>query len=178
MGRPPLRQAIREEDVERPMRNDVVREEPKKKRRNRFGMNGNAMDIPVGMIPPGIDLQWGSDNVKGDFSIGDRLSLEQDAWEPVTQDMWEHLFDGRWMRKGAPGEIKYGSSVLLWRPLELTLEARAEDHNNANRAVGAQERSVRAGGDNNALMDGNHPVAAARSRLTREVKPPIDIPRD
>lgn len=177
MGRPPMRQAVRENVSERPLRNEIIREEPKKKRRSRAGMGGNPMDIPQHMIPDGVDFQWGCDNVKGDFSIADRLSLEQDAWEPVTQEMWDGLFDGRWMRKGLTGEIKYGSSVLLWRPLELTLEARAEDRRTAKEAVGIQERSVRSGGENT-IFDADHPVARRQSRLTREIKPPIDIPRD
>lgn len=136
------RAPIREAEVRsEPVREDT-RGEPKKKVRARKGSNVNEFHIPPHMIPEGIDLQWNTDSVLGKPEPHMRSTMAQQAWEPVTGDMWGGRFDGMFMKKGHQGEINVGGLVLEWRPIELTMEARAEELSAARHARRTEERKM------------------------------------
>jgi hypothetical protein len=132
------RPAIREAEV----RAEPAREPVRAKTRTRKGANVNQFHIPQHMIPDGIDLQWNTDSVLGKPEPHMRQTMAVQGWEPVTADMWGGRFDGMFMPKGHKGEINVGGQVLEWRPIELTLEARAEEHQAARHARNVEERKI------------------------------------
>ena len=162
-----------------PVRVEAAREEEvrPKKVRTRKGGGTDRLHIPPEMIPDGIDLQWVTDAVLGQPSPQTRMSYEVNAWEPVTGGMFEGRFDGMFMKKGHEGEINYEGLVLMWRPMELTLEARAEERAAALQAVGRQEAKLKSGQLDGVSFDTQHPSARANTRLTKERIPSIAVPR-
>lgn len=162
------RPAIREVEV----RAEPAREPVRAKTRTRKGANVNQFHIPRHMIPDGIDLQWNTDSVLGKPEPHMRQSMSVQGWEPVTADMWGGRFDGMFMPKGHKGEINVGGQVLEWRPIELTMEARAEEHQAARHARNVEERKIAAGtpdGVDPGFMNTDNPKAKANTFLRREM---------
>lgn len=158
---------------EDPVVSEPVREEPirEKKTRTRKGVGVDQFHIPAEMIPDGIDLQWNVDTVLGQPAAQERSRMEQQGWEAVTPEMFDGRFDGMFMRKGTQGEITNGGQVLMWRPLELTLEARAEELQAARQARRAQERKMVTGqidGINPDVFNSNHGSARSQTFLNKE----------
>lgn len=156
---------VRPEPVREP-----VRDEPERRQRLRKGIaNTSPTHIPQEMIPEGIDLQWVTDTVYGQPDIQGRQSFEINGWRPVTPDMFGGRFDGMFMPKGYKGEINVMGSVLMERPIELTLEARAEERAQATHARVAAENKLR-GGDIGVheRFDTQHPTVAKITKVGRD----------
>lgn len=146
-----------------------VRETPAKKQRLRKGIgNTSPTFIPREMIPPDIDLQWVTDSIHGMPDIQGRQSFEINAWEPVTADMFGGRFDGMFVPKGHKGEINVLGQVLMWRPMELTMEARAEEAADARNAKVAIETKLRNGQIDGIAFDTQHPTARKVTSVTHE----------
>lgn len=162
---PPVRTGeVRTEPVR-----EAVRDVPERRQRLRKGIaNVSPTHIPQEMIPEGVDLQWVTDTVHGQPEIQGRQSFEINGWRPVTGDMWGGLFDGMFMPKGYKGEINVLGSVLMERPLELTLEARAEERSQAVSARVAAETKLRNGIIEGVAFDTEHPTARAITQVGRE----------
>ena len=164
------------------LRSTNIREEeirPTKKVRVRKG--GGMTDrlyIPPAMIPEDIDLQWVTSELLGMPTVQSRQGFEINGWEPVSGQMWNDLFDGMFMPRGHRGEINVGGLVLMWRPIELTLEAREEDRQAAMSAVHRHEQTLLGGAIKGVTLDTSHPSARAKTRLTREVVSGMPIPKD
>lgn len=167
-----------------PVRNEAPEPEPQrepvraKARTRRGGVGQDRFHIPGDMIPDGIDLQWNVDAVLGQPAVQDRMMMEQQAWEPVTPDMFDGRFDGMFMRRGHKGEISVGGLVLMWRPIELTLEARHEELHAARAARYAEERKIAQGtpdGINLDMLNPNHGSARAKTFLNKERIPSMPI---
>lgn len=167
---------VREEPVvSEPVRVEPIRE---KKTRARKGVGVDQFHIPAEMIPADIDLQWNVDTVLGQPSMQERSRMEQQGWEAVTPDMFEKRFDGMFMRKGHQGEINVGGLVLMWRPMELTMEARAEELLAARHARRAEERKMTSGavdGVDPNILDANNPHARNLTFLRKEHKPSMPV---
>lgn len=161
-----------------PIRTEAVRSEPVRepvrKQRLRKGIaNVSPTHIPQEMIPDGIDFQWVTDSIHGAPETQMRQSFEMNAWEPVTPDMFEGRFDGRFHPKGYKGEINVMGSVLMWRPMELTIEAREEERGQAINARTAAENKLRAGQLDGVAFDTQHPSAQKITSVSRGVSMPI-----
>lgn len=158
---------------------EAAREPVRAKTRTRRGGAGvNKYHIPQEMIPDGIDLQWNVDTVLGQPQTQERMAMEQQAWEPVTGDMWDGRFDGMFMRRGHQGEINVGGLVLMWRPMELTHEARAEELHHARQARYVEEAKIKQGtpdGVNLDMLNPNHGSARAKTFLRSERIPSMPI---
>lgn len=128
----------------------------------------------------GVDVQWVADQVLGKDEPQMRQDFEINAWEPTSQDMFDGIFDGMYMRKGQGGEIRYNGLVLMWRPYELTMEAKAEDNAARIGAMKAQENMIKGGAipGLSAGFESDHPTAASRTIFNRSIHAPMDIPRD
>jgi hypothetical protein len=138
-------------------------------------------DIVNGLKQQGVDLQWVTDSILGQAQPQTRMAYEINAWEPVTPDMFDGVFDGMFTRKGHKGEIVYDGLVLMWRPLELTIEAQQEERLARNAAIEAQQNMIKGGVGISGLAPGfeaDHPTAVGRNVFSRSVKPPMEIPRD
>lgn len=176
MGRPPIRATNVRPDADGPA---------KKVRVRKGGALRSLLDIDTAVIDKlrddyGVTVQWVTDSVLGQPSPQTRNSFEVNAWEPVTPDMFDGIFDGMFMKKGHQGEINYEGLVLMWRPKELTDEAIAEDDMARFNALKAQQNMIK-GGQIPGFSSGfepDHPTALARNKVERTIKPPMDIPRD
>jgi hypothetical protein len=144
----------------------------------------SMLDLPVDLIAKlrdeyGVDLQWVTDLVLGKEEPAMRQDFEINAWESVSQDMFDGIFDGMFMRKGQPGEIRYNGLVLMWRPYDLTIEAKNEEIAARNAALKAQENMIKGGGAIQGLTDGfepDHPTV--RNKFVRSIHAPMDIPAE
>lgn len=179
MGRSPLRAtAIREPAAE-------PTGKPKKTRLRKQASQRSLLDIDSAIVEMvktryDSDLQWVTDSVLGQAAPQKRMAYEINGWEPVTPDMFDGIFDGMYTRKGHTGEINYEGLVLMYRPMELTEEAKKEDADARDAAMRAQRSMVMNGvipGLGNG-MDAMHPTAAPKQTFRREVRAPMDIPTE
>jgi hypothetical protein len=140
---------------------EPVREPVRAKVRTRKNIGAQSQfHVPPEWIPEGMDFQWNVDSVLGKPETHQRMMMEQQAWEPVdpSKEPFTHL-DGKFARAGHKGEICVDGLVLMWRPLELTLEARAEELQAARYARHVEEAKMAAGrpdGVNPNMLDPNH----------------------
>src|SRR3569832_482913 len=160
----------------------TVREEPATKK-VRLRKNASLCfllvidkDILAKLGDLGDDLQWVTDSVLGQAAPQARMNFEINGWEPVTPDMWGGLFDGMFTKRGQQGEIIVEGLVLMWRPMELTLEARAEERAARDNALAAQANMIK-GGQIHVMSAGfepDHPTAIQRNVFLRAVEIPND----
>lgn len=163
------RVAPRQTETREPNRTDV-RDTPEKRQRLRKGIaNTSPTYIPREMIPDGVDLQWVTDSVHGAVQIQGRQMFEINGWRPVTPDMFGGRFEGMFMPKGFKGEINVLGQVLMERPLELTLQARAEELKDAQNARSAIETKLRNGQIDGVAFDTQHPTARAATRVEQSL---------
>lgn len=164
-------------DAEAP---EPMREPVRAKQRARKGVGVTSKyHIPQEWIPDGMDLQWNVDSILGQPSVQDRVEMEQQAWEPVdpSKEPFKHL-DGKFMRAGHKGEINVGGLVLMWRPLELTLEARQEELLAARQARYVEEQKMAAGrpdGVNPDMLNPNHGSAPRQTFFRKERIPSMPV---
>jgi hypothetical protein len=184
MGRSPLRSTVIREPVADI--SPVSKLTPTKKTRlRRNAAQRSMLDIDASVVKIineqyETDLQWVVDSVLGQPSPQKRMAFEINGWEPVTPDMFDGIFEGMFTRKGHQGEINFEGLVLMYRPMELTKEAQAEDAAARLGAMEAQRSMVMNGvipGLGNG-MDAMHPTAAPKQTFRREVRAPMDIPKD
>lgn len=179
MSRTPARQT--------PARQTNVREEgeatqPKKVRLRKNAAMRSQTDLPADILKIinedyGADLQWVTDSVLGQPTAATRQQYEINAWEAVTPDMFGGILDGIFARKGSTGEILYEGLALMWRPMELTLEAKAEERAASYGALEAQARMLRNGqlpGHFAPGFDPQHPTALSKNVLKRGLEIPTD----
>lgn len=178
MARTPVRAtAIREEVEVKPVHG--------KTRLRKKASQRSLLDIDAGIIDKirydyDADLQWVTHSVHGKEEAAMRQDFEINGWEPVDGKMFDGAFDGMFTRKGHQGEIQYNGLVLMWRPYELTEEARLEDMQSRNNAMESVRRMM-TDGEIPGIGSGfsrNHPTARAETKFNRTVKPPVDIPTD
>lgn len=122
MGRPPLR------DPEPTIRDGGIR---KKTRRRQA--NDDPFAIPAHYMKEGIDYNWKRESVfgkEGEEEHSYMAGLKENGWEPVRlSDM------PSFGRPGAQGVVRRDGSVLMWRPKELSVEAKVEDYERAKGQV-------------------------------------------
>lgn len=126
----------------------------------------------------GWDLQWNVDSVLGRPETQARMAMEVQGWTSVTGLMWDGLFDGHFMPKGYAGELIVDGLVLQARPMELTLQARAEELRDARQARFVEERKLQQGtpdGINLDMLNPNHGSARAKTFLNKERIPSMPI---
>ena len=92
--------------------------------RRRVNTGPDPYEIPKAEIPDGWDYQWNRVSVTGDPAMGDTVNMHANGWRPVPAER----HPGRWFEPGYKGEILLGGLRLEERPLELSIEAKAEDN--------------------------------------------------
>lgn len=81
----------------------------------------DKFDVPINMIPDGWSYQWIAVSITG--KPVNNTGMFANGWEPVPAKR----HDGFFMATGADGPIVVDDQMLCERPIELTLEARAEE---------------------------------------------------
>lgn len=127
-------------------------------------------------IPEGMDAQWVTDSILGQPQPQRRALFERKGWTPVHQDDFDGRFDGEFMPTGAQGEIKVDGAVLMMRPLELSLRAKAADLRAAREQVSIKEQTLK-GGDLGTSLDSQHHTALRSNKITKTIER-IAIPEE
>lgn len=175
-------QPVRQEEVRaEPVEREQPVKGPKKVRTRKGGMTRPPLDLPPEILEwataEGIDFMWATNSVNGQPFPQQRMQFEVNGWEPVTGDMWGGKFDGLYLPKGAKGEITYDAAVLLWRPLELTIEAREEEAQAARLPTRVVDNQFKTGRVDGISPDATqHHRARAVTKVEREVLPGMRIP--
>src|SRR5690242_17941086 len=91
----------------------------------------DRLGIAPELVPEGMSLQWVTDSVYGQQVPQHRARFEKRGWTPVHQEDFDGAFDGMFMARGAPGEIKVDGMVLMARPAEMTRKATLDDRRKA-----------------------------------------------
>jgi hypothetical protein len=81
----------------------------------------DKFEVPLSFIPDGWTYQWLSQSTVG--KANNNAHFYANGWEPVPT----RRHDGVFMAKGTDGPIIVDDMILVERPVELTLEARAEE---------------------------------------------------
>lgn len=134
--------------------------------------------IPKDLFPDGMDLQWVTVECYGQLQTTYRASQEKHGWTPVHPSDFDGLFDGRYMPRGAEGEINVGGLVLMTRPLELSIASRQKDRREAMLPAQLKRESIISGDVPGISQSASqHPSAVKRNtvNITRE---PIEVPRE
>lgn len=142
-----------------------------------FSENPDRLHIDRSMIPEGMDLQWVTDSVFGQSMPQHRADFEKRGWTPVHQDDFDGQFNGMWMAKDAPGEIKVDGLVLMARPLELSRRARLIDRRKANEQIQIKEAALRGGELPGVTLDAQHPNAVNSNRINKSFER-LEVPKD
>lgn len=121
--------------------------------------------IPLNLIPDGWTYEWKRKSIFGMNDDDHVTGLMENGWRPVPAE--RHA--GQFMVRGGSGEIVRDGLLLMERPLSLTLEARAEEKQNAKMLIAIQNEQY--GAKLPAGMDGNHPGARARINTSYEPGP-------
>lgn len=142
-----------------------------------YADNPDKLHIPRNEIPENMDLQWVTDSVFGQPQPERRAVFEKRGWTPVHQEDFDGRFDGRFMAKGAQGEIKVDGSVLMARPLELSLQARRADRRAALEQVSVKEQGLMGGDIKGVALDTQHETALRSNKINRSFER-ISIPEE
>lgn len=134
----------------------------------------DKLRIDRSLIPEGLDLQWVTSEVLGQPDPQHRADFERRGWTPVHQEDFDGRFNGMFMAKDAPGEIKVHGVVLMARPIELSIRAKEMDRRKANEQVYIKEQALRAG-DIPIGLDARHPSAINTNKINRTMER-LDIP--
>jgi hypothetical protein len=128
----------------------------------------DRLRIPADLMPEGMAAQWITDSVFGQPMPQHRAEFERKGWTPVHQDDFAGQFDGMWMPKGTPGEIKVEGLVLMMRPAEYSIRAQREDRRKAIEQVQIKEAAMRSG-DLPISLDARHSSALATNRINKSM---------
>lgn len=142
-------------------------------RRQSVTDDGGKYNVPQHIIEThraeGFDLEWKRTKVYGEEQRQYIAQTARGGWEPVQAERWPGIF----LPDGHAGAIEIDGLMLMERPLELSLEARQEDHNDARDAANRSRRDIgikeMASGFEDHRTSGNAKVRAnsfARSEMT------------
>lgn len=137
----------------------------------------DKLKIDKSLHPDGMSLLWVTDAIFGKPEPQRRAVFEKRGWTPVHQDDFDGQFNGMYMSKDAPGEVKHESCVLMARPKELTERARQMDQRRAKEAVSIKEQALRGGNLDGVSLDPRHPSAVSSNRITKTMER-IVVPED
>lgn len=129
------------------------------------------LHIPRDMFPPGFDFQWVTDTVYGQSMPQHRAKFERGGWAPVYQDDFDGTFDGKFMPKGAQGEITVDGLVLMARPLRFSIAAKKRDLAAAREAVMIKQQQLTGGDMPGVSLDSKHATALRSNRIVKTVEP-------
>ena len=129
------------------------------------------------IMPEGMDFQWVTDSVFGQPQPERRASFEKRGWTPVHQSDFDGAFDGKFMPSGKEGEIKMDGLVLMTRPMELSIRARARDRRSALEQVAVKEQGLMSGDIQGVGLDTRHASALKSNRINKSIER-ISIPED
>ena len=143
--------------------------------RTRSG-TADPFDIPADLIPPGWDYQWNVVTVTGnsDVCLDQGMGMYENGWRAVPAER----HPGRFVARGTKGEIIRGGQRLEERPMQLTVDAKAEDHRNARQLLSDRNESLKLSGVSKAMPDGfemNSRRRGTGGNIRLSIDPALDI---
>ena len=133
--------------------------------------------IPPNIIPQSWDYQWNVIEVLGQQQTAATLAMAENGWRPVPAGRHKGMF----MPANYPenGEIIRDGMRLEERPMDLTLEARAEERQKANALVRDQQEQLKLSKTlpNGFSRDNPNLARMERQGTSRTIAPAGDIPR-
>lgn len=120
-------------------------------------------DPTKGNIDNEIDFNWKRYETFGKQDYAEQRSYYDQGWRPVMHSM----FPGRFAPEGTEGAVIVKDMILMERPMRLTVKARNEEMEQANRAMRVNQLNMTA----KSLPLG--PVRVIKDRTTTEA---IEIP--
>lgn len=137
----------------------------------------DRLHIPQEMFPDGYDFQWITHTVLGQEFGQLRSRFERTGWTPVHQEDFNGIFDGRFMTRGAQGEITVDGLVLMARPMEFSIRARKEEQRRAREVVQVKQQQLTGGDLPGVTLDTRHSSALSTNRINRTIEA-VEIPKD
>lgn len=137
----------------------------------------DRLHIGADLFPPDFDFQWVTDSVYGQPQPQHRAQFERKGWTPVSQEDFDGIFDGKFMPKGAQGEINVDGLVLMARPMKFTILARKRDQQRAEEAVRIKQQQLTGGDLPGVTLDAKHVSAVRTNRINKTIER-IEIPTD
>ena len=135
--------------------------------------------IPPEIVPKGWSYQWNVISVVGNTDVVmDQVgNMYENGWRAVPADRHPGMFVAR----GRTGDIVRGGLRLEERPLEMTLQARAEEEASAKQQMRDRDQSLMGGKANlrGAMRDGFSMEGRYRGtggNLRMSIDPGLDIP--
>ena len=143
--------------------------------RTRSG-TADPFDIPADLIPPGWDYQWNVVTVTGnsDVCLDQGMGMYENGWRAVPAER----HPGRFVARGTKGEIIRGGQRLEERPMQLTVDAKAEDVRNARQLLSDRNESLKLSGVSKAMPDGfemNSRRRGTGGQIRMSIDPALDI---
>ena len=143
--------------------------------RTRSG-TADPFDSPADLIPPGWDYQWNVVTVTGnsDVCLDQGMGMYENGWRAVPAER----HPGRFVARGTKGEIIRGGQRLEERPMQLTLDAKAEDQRNARKLLTDRNESLKLSGVSKEMPDGfemNSRRRGTGGNVRMSIDPALDI---
>ena len=164
------REATRE-----PTRGTILGRDGEVLSRTRSG-TADPFDIPADLIPPGWDYQWNVVTVTGnsDVCLDQGMGMYENGWRAVPAER----HPGRFVARGTKGEIIRGGQRLEERPMQLTVDAKAEDVRNARQLLSDRNESLKLSGVPKAMPDVfemNSRRRGTGGQIRMSIDPALDI---
>jgi hypothetical protein len=166
LDKEPIRETIRE-PVRARSKKEVVGRDGKVLSRKR-GSNVDKFHVPEHIIPEGWSYEWKSETVAGQENSSHMMGCYENGWTPVMAEAHPGLF----MPNDYKGPIRREGMILCERPMELTLEARAEEEEAARALTQAQKEQLGL-----AMPEGFNNKHRAVQPKVNQVYEPADISR-
>lgn len=116
------------------IRSDTIRG---KTRKRKGGQLNDQFHIDASAIPQGMSYEWKTVSVFGKENPSYNVMLRDQGWEPVNSDRHPDM-----VSEGYNGPIIRDGLMLMERPIELTLEAQAEDRAAARQVVQTKKQQM------------------------------------
>ena len=142
----------------------------------RVRANSDWSYIEPSLIPEGWVYGWKMYSVMGDEQtyLGYQADLYRAGWRPVPAER----HDGMFLPRGATGSVRMRGFTLMERPIELEMEARAEEKaaadaqkNGAEQQFGLSPRSPGFEGP----RESNHPFVRQNTGIKQTIEH-VDLP--
>lgn len=133
----------------------------------------DPFDVPKNFIPKGWDYQWCAIASLGNKEVVRTMQIEfhQNGWRPVPADR----HDGYFMPRGEKGPVIVRDQMLMERPLQMSLDARAEDQRNAIQQMRDRDQALMGGKANfSGVQNQGIPVKGTGDRRGTAVRMAID----
>lgn len=143
-------------------------------------LDSDRLHIPADQIPEGMALQWVTSTVTGMNFEHHRSMFTRRGWTPVHQADFDGRFNGRFMPKGAKGEITVEGLVLMARPREMNIKSRHQDIQDANQQLIEHEKKLMNGTATQVTMgtDSATHRSAVHFNHIKKMYERADIPED